>query len=179
MDQICIHCGAKFWIDDKDHNSSQASPSFAICCVGGKVSLPPLLKPPSYILDLYTSSSSDAALFRKNIRGYNNILACTSFGANIDERFQGQGVSNFRIHGQVYHRIGSLLPENEHFPAFAQLYIYDTEHENENRQSIMQDLNNDILLNLQNMLDECNPYIRSFCQVRDIILSNATSQINN
>ena len=26
MDQICIHCGAKFWIDEKDHNSSQASP---------------------------------------------------------------------------------------------------------------------------------------------------------
>ena len=63
MDQICIHCGAKFWIDEKDHNSSQISPSFAVCCAGGKVSLPPLLKPPSYILDLYTSSSSDAALF--------------------------------------------------------------------------------------------------------------------
>ena len=80
MDQICIHCNAKFWIDEKDHNSSQVSPSFAVCCAGGKVRLPPLLKPPSYILDLYTSSNSDAALFRKNIRGYNNLLACTSFG---------------------------------------------------------------------------------------------------
>src|SRR5947208_15846012 len=52
IDQICIHCGAKFWIDEKDCNSSQASPSFSVCCAGGKVSLPPLLKPPSYILDL-------------------------------------------------------------------------------------------------------------------------------
>jgi hypothetical protein len=27
MDQICIHCGAKFWIEEKDCNSSQTSPS--------------------------------------------------------------------------------------------------------------------------------------------------------
>ncbi|PKK55234.1 hypothetical protein RhiirC2_802998 [Rhizophagus irregularis] len=40
---------------------------------------------------------------------YNGILACFSFGANIDESFQGQGVSNFKIHGQIYHRIGSLM----------------------------------------------------------------------
>src|ERR1044072_2710578 len=109
MDQICIHCNAKFWIDERDQKSSQASSSFAVCCAGSKVSLPPLLKPPSYILDLYTSSSSDAALFRKNIRGYNNILACTSFGANIDERFQGQGVSNFRIHGQLYVALSRVI----------------------------------------------------------------------
>ena len=178
MDQVCIHCGAKFWINEKDQSSSLASPSFAVCCAGGKVSLPPLLKPPPYLLNLYTSPDSDAASFRKNIRGYNNLLACTSFGTNINNKFQKQGISNFRIHGQVYHCIGSLLPENGHSPTFAQLYIYDTEHENENRKNIMQDLNDDILLHLQNMLDECNPYIQSFRQARDIILSNRTTEIS-
>jgi hypothetical protein len=148
MNQICIHCGAKFWIDEKDQNSSRVSPSFAVCCAGGKVSLPPLLKPPSYLMDLYTSSNADAASFRKNIRGYNNLLACTSFGANISDEFRGQGVSNFRIHGQVYHCIGSLLPENDSLPTFAQLYIYDTEHENRNRHNIMQDLDDNILRHL-------------------------------
>jgi hypothetical protein len=93
MDQICVHCGAKFWIEEKDRDSRQSSPSFALFCAGGKVSLPPLLKPPTYLLDLYTSSSSDASSFRKNIKDYNNLLACTSFGA--DGRFQGRGVSNF------------------------------------------------------------------------------------
>ncbi|PKY52677.1 hypothetical protein RhiirA4_326788, partial [Rhizophagus irregularis] len=145
MDQMCIHCGGKFWINERNQKSSQASPSFTICCAGGKVNLPPLLKPPSYLLDLYTLPGPIPNSFRKNIRAYNNLLACTSFGANIDERFQRQGISNFQIHGQVYHRIGSLLPEVGHSPMFAQLYIYDTEHENENRQSIIQDLNNDIL----------------------------------
>jgi PIF1-like helicase/Helitron helicase-like domain at N-terminus len=178
MDQICIYCNAKFWIDEKDHRSSQRSPSFAVCCAGGKVRLPPLLKLPSYLLDLYTSSNSDATSFRRNIRGYNNLLACTSFGANINKEFQKQGVSNFQIHGQVYHCIGSLLPEDGCSPMFAQLYIYDTEHENENRQNIMQDLNNNILQNLQNILDEWNPYIQSFRQVRNIIQSNRTSEIS-
>ena len=179
MDSICIHCGAKFWIDEKDNNSSRTAPSFSVCCAGGKVILPPLLKPPLYLLNLYTSPGPDSTSFRKNIRAYNNLLACTSFGANIDENFQKQGISNFRIHGQVYHRIGSLLPENGHLPTFAQLYIYDTEHENKNRHNIMQDLDDDILLHLQNMLDGCNPYIKNFRQVRDVILSDSmTSEIS-
>ena len=129
-----------------------------------------------YLLNLYTSSASDAISFRKNIRCYNNILACTSLGANIDT-FQGQGVSNFRIHGQVYHRIGPLLPEEGHLPAFAQLYIYDSVHENDNRHNIMQELDENILQNLLNVLDECNPYIQNFRHVRDLIQTNGSDEI--
>src|SRR5204862_90090 len=40
------------------------------------------------------------------------------------------------------------------------------------------DLDDNTLLNLQNMLDKCNPYIQSFRQARDIILSNTTSEIS-
>ena len=97
MDQICIYCNAKFWINEKDQNSSLAFPSFAVCCAGGKINLSPLLKPPSYLLYLYTSSNSDATTFRKNIRGYNNLLAYTSFGANISKEFQGQGLKVYLI----------------------------------------------------------------------------------
>ena len=173
MDQICIHCGAKFWIKEKDHNSSQTFPTFAICCAGGKVSLPPLFKPPSYLLDLYTSLSSNANSFRKNIRGYNNLLACTSFGADIDERFRGQGVSNFRIHGQIYHLIGSLLPEDGHSPMFAQLYIYDTENEVRHRMEASTSkekkpqLDEGIVSGLLEMLDEHNELVKSFRMARD------------
>lgn len=119
MDQICIHCGAKFWIEEKTYNNTKNSWAFTKCCAGGKVKLPPLLKPPSYLLNLYISSNPNANSFCKNIRAYNNILACTSFGANIDEEFQNQSVSNFRIHVQVYHCIGSLLPEDGNLPMFA------------------------------------------------------------
>ncbi|CAI2193395.1 11755_t:CDS:2, partial [Funneliformis geosporum] len=95
MDQFCIHCNAKFWINEKDKSGSLTFPSFAVCCTSGKVNLPPLLKPPSYLLNIYTSSDSIATSFRKNIRGYNNLFACTSFGANINKEFQKQGISNF------------------------------------------------------------------------------------
>ncbi|CAI2199425.1 17562_t:CDS:2, partial [Funneliformis geosporum] len=100
MDQICTHCNAKFWINEKDKSSSLTFLSFAVCCASGKVNLPPSLKPPSYLLNLYTSSNSIATSFHKNIRGYNNLLACISFGANINKEFQKQGISNFQIHGQ-------------------------------------------------------------------------------
>ena len=178
MDQICTHCGAKFWLNEKDRNSSRLFPKFAVCCAGDKVHLPRLLEPPSYLLNLYTSPGPDANSFRKNIRAYNNILACTSFRANIDENFQAPGISNFRIHGQVYHRIRSLLPDEGKSPKFAQLYIHDTAHENKNRCNIIQNLNEDILQNLQNMLYEHNSYIQSFRQVRDLIQTNISTEIS-
>ncbi|CAG8698516.1 22334_t:CDS:2 [Cetraspora pellucida] len=94
---------AKFWMAEKDHNSNRTSPKFALCYTHGKVQLPPLTELPAYLLHLYTSNESLPNQFHNNIRGYNNALAYTSFGANIDNQFQGQGVSNFWIHGQVYH----------------------------------------------------------------------------
>ena len=56
---MCLHCNARFWTGEKDINSSQASPTFAVCCAGGKVKLPPLLIPPPYLMELYTSSGSE------------------------------------------------------------------------------------------------------------------------
>ncbi|RIA93996.1 hypothetical protein C1645_690212, partial [Glomus cerebriforme] len=140
IDQMCLHCGAKFWLCEKDRNSSLSSSRFAMYCAGGKLRLPPVFDSPfPYLLDLYTSSHSDAISFCKNIRAYNGILACSSFGANIDKSFQGQDVSNFKIHGQIYHHIGSLLPDEGQNLIFTQLYIYDTNHENSNRFHVMHD----------------------------------------
>src|SRR6266542_1840169 len=95
MDQICIYCDAKFWLNEKDRNSSCLFPKFAVCCASGKVYLPHLLELPSYLLNLYTLPNPSANLFRKNIRAYNNILACTLFRTNIDENFQTLDISNF------------------------------------------------------------------------------------
>ena len=91
MDQICLLCNAKFWIEERDCKSNLTSPTFAICCAGGKVKLSPLLKPPSYLMNLYTSLDSEADTFHRNLRSYNSLLACTSFGADINEEFQKSG----------------------------------------------------------------------------------------
>src|SRR5947207_7069368 len=74
MDQICVYCGAKFWIEERNHGSNQTSSAFAVCCAGGKVSLPALLEPPSYLIDLYTSPGPISNSFHKNIRAYNNPI---------------------------------------------------------------------------------------------------------
>jgi hypothetical protein len=70
-----------------------------------------------------------------------------------------------------------LLPEKGHTPAFAQLYIYDSVHENENHHKIMQKLDENILQNLLNMLDECNLYIQNFRHIRDLIQTNVSDEI--
>jgi hypothetical protein len=64
-------------------------------------------------------------LFRQNIRMYNSALSFTSMGAKIDDNnITGtRGVYSFHIHGEIYHSIGTLLPNNEEHPQFAK-YTY-------------------------------------------------------
>jgi len=62
------------------------------------------------------------------------IFSFTSPGAKLDKSFNnGKGPPTFRIQGQSCHFIGSLLPMLGNAPKFAQFYIYDTEHEIQNR----------------------------------------------
>lgn len=39
----------------------------------------------------------------------------------------GTGPYTFRVHGQVCHRVGSLIPQSASDPVFSQIYIYDTQ----------------------------------------------------
>ncbi|KAF1883695.1 hypothetical protein Lal_00012612 [Lupinus albus] len=55
-------------------------------------------------------------------------------GAKLDKSFNdGRGPSSFRIQCETCHLIGSLLSMPEIAPKFAQLYIYDTKNEIQNR----------------------------------------------
>jgi len=75
--------------------------------------------------------------FIKSIRSYNSMFAFTSLGAKIDTGINKEpGPYVFKINGQVHHRIGSLLPDEGKPPVYAQLYIFDTENEIQNRMSI-------------------------------------------
>jgi hypothetical protein len=62
------------------------------------------------------------------------MFSFTSLGGKI-ESSEGTGSwpPHFVIAGQNYHRLGSLLPNDGNPPKFAQLYIYDTQHEINNR----------------------------------------------
>ncbi|KAG2596891.1 hypothetical protein PVAP13_5KG209907 [Panicum virgatum] len=114
------------------------------------------------------------------------MFAFTSMGGNIDKTInQGEGPYVFRINGQVHHRIGSLLPEPNKIPKFAELYIFDTKNEIQNRIRAISkedpdttDLNPDIIRGLQKMLDEHNPLVKIFRHARDLLEEHGNIDIS-
>lgn len=132
----CQYCGANMWYQERMNKSKHAAnPKFTMCCGNGKVQLPLSKTPPKLLQELlFNNDSSDSKKFQQHIRMYNMMFAFTSPGAKVDNRFNnGRGPPNIRIQGQSCHRIGSLLPMPGENPRFAQLYIYDTENEIQNR----------------------------------------------
>lgn len=120
----------------------------------------------------------------KNIRQYNCLFAFTSMGANIDHSVNdGRGPPVFKINGQVHHRIGSLLPRDGSPPKFIQLYIYDTANEVNNRMKALNPgertsnpLDPAIVESLMKMLDEHNPFVKTFRLARDRLADHGNEQ---
>ncbi|XP_042006620.1 uncharacterized protein LOC121755382 [Salvia splendens] len=114
--------------------------------------------------------------YLKNIRSYNSMFGFTSMGGKVDNSINtGRSPPVFRLHGQNYHIIGSLLPSDGCNPKFAQLYIYDTENEVNNRiksvgrSAVDNDLYSEIVGDIHNMLDENNILVQSFRMVKEEI----------
>jgi hypothetical protein len=107
------------------------------------------------------------------------MFAFTSLGAKIDTGInRAPGPYVFKINGQVHHRIGSLLPDEGRPPVYAQLYIYDTENEVQNRISIFDrdrecdsdsQVDKTIVEGLVRMFDESNGLVKSFRMARDLL----------
>jgi len=54
-------------------------------------------------------------------------------GANLDTSVAQPGNYTYRLRGEFYHRMGSLLPQLGEVPKFAQLYISDPHAELDGR----------------------------------------------
>lgn len=136
-DRECESCGAMMWYEERnDKYRKPLNPKFSICCMQGKVQLPPVKKPPATLEKLMSKSSAMSKLFMKNIRMYNNMFAFTSMGGKVDHSINnGQAPYVFRMSGQNLHYMGSLLPMPGNAPVFSQMYVYDTENEIRNRLS--------------------------------------------
>ena len=132
----CPSCKALLWNAEAIRGqSNQESKQFSLCCQKGRVRLPPVREPPSPLLELLESPS-----FKPHIRAANSLLDFTSMGANVDSSVTGTpGPFTFRVHGQIIHRIGSMLPEDGNDPEYLQLYIFDTENELRNRKRALTD----------------------------------------
>ena len=88
------------------------------------------------MLELLNGQDPRSQHYLQHIRSYNSMFSFTSIGgkiqSSVNDRF---GPPQFILHGQNYHRIGSLLPDSGETPKFTQLYIYDTQNEVSNRVS--------------------------------------------
>ena len=100
--------------------------------------------------------------FRKELRTYNNCFQMAS--ASLQEAAMPAGVSNFKIGGNFYHRMGPLLPDQGAAPAFVQTFLYDQDAEQQAtarlRGTATSRVDRQLLLTLQNMLHRCNNYVR-------------------
>ncbi|KAL8478788.1 hypothetical protein ACS0TY_030605 [Phlomoides rotata] len=99
-------------------------------------------------------------------------------GGKIDRSInKGGGPFVFKLNGENYHQIGSMLPQQEEPPRFSQLYIYDTENEVPNRINALsgkdkdgsKNLDQEIVEDLRVMVDEFNPFAMKFRNARERI----------
>jgi hypothetical protein len=109
MNVACANCKALHWRNEKS-TSTPNGPVFSICCNSGKVLLNELLDVPSPLKELLSRQDAPSKAFVYNIRNYNNVMAMTSMGGNFSAKNHG-GIFTFKVQGELYHQIGSLLPQ--------------------------------------------------------------------
>lgn len=157
MDRMCQYCNAL-----KFHNETNG-----MCCASGKVVLPALNPPPEPLKSLISGVSTQSKLFLSKIRKFNSCFQMTSFGATVRENTGFE--STFKIQGQVYHRIGSMLPMPNADPKFLQIFFMGEEEEQVgircHYNHIAAANEREIVALLQTFLHENNLLVRLFKEV--------------
>ncbi|XP_076949475.1 uncharacterized protein LOC143622122 [Bidens hawaiensis] len=183
---ICELCHANLWKLEAARGKSTNCyyTSYSMCCGYGKVQLPSMKEPSQAYKYLFNGSSSESKFFFKNIRRYNSMFSFTSMGGKVDSSInRGNASFIFRLSGQNYHSMGSLLPKDGSKLKFSQLYIYYTENEISNRQSVFGDTNKaststsrdsdlQLIQYIKNMLDSNNVLVQTYRMVRDYYKEN-------
>lgn len=134
---LCEFCWAMFWFNEWVKRNRSTIVRFNRCYRGGIIRLPPIPPTPPLLYYLLSShTTSVGTLFQQNIMTYNSMFAFTSIGAKIDKVINdGRCPYCFRIHGQNYHYLGSLLLPDGVSPSICSAICiwYDTQHELSNR----------------------------------------------
>jgi len=118
MNDVCLYCDALKW-------PGEAS---GMCCSGCKVRLPVLRPPPEPMESLMSGATPRSKHFLENIRKYNCCFQMTSFGVTNEVNEPGF-MPTFKVQGQVYHRVGSLLPDSNGTHKFLQIYFMGDERQ--------------------------------------------------
>ena len=121
MDQICTHCGARFWNAERT-----ASGIYTACCGEGKISLPKVQPPPPYVKQLLLGVSPEAKIFHKKPIAYNTSVSFASISINQQQFKSTRGVPASRISGSIYHNIGAICihPDPQTHTKFMQCFFF-------------------------------------------------------
>lgn len=155
LTRICKFCDAKLFPDE---------PS-GLCCRKGTIRLDKFSLPPEPLLSLFDGSDPRSRKFIDTIRRYNCCFQMTSLGVsgNIFNQRSDGWMPTFRIQGQIYHLIGSLLPSRNERPQFLQVYFMgDPECQLNHRLGFFDGLERSIVANLQQLLLERNTLVQQF-----------------
>jgi hypothetical protein len=158
MDKTCTFCHALRFKDEPSN-----------CCHKGKIVLPPSPPYPPELKDLFTKNDAPSKNFREHIRQFNSAMAFASFGAQAASP-PGRGPYTFRLHGQIYHRTGSLHPADGTPPSYSQLYIIEGDQAVEERMRFRenQPCRRDVMAMLTTILDRINPYAAAYKQMQQV-----------
>ncbi|KAJ7733947.1 hypothetical protein B0H16DRAFT_1676801 [Mycena metata] len=141
-----------------------------MCCNHGKVVLLALQDAPAALQQLYTGDDAQAKEFRKNIAQYNTALSFTSLGVNEDRSINnGGGPPIFRIHGELCHRAGALLPPEGQTPMYSQLYIYEPRAAFDHRMTNNSNLRRDTMEILQQVIRDNHPHALLFHHAHEVL----------
>ncbi|XP_073142210.1 uncharacterized protein [Henckelia pumila] len=140
--------------------------STQLCCRNGRIKLDPISSPIE-LQELFSTENEESRHFRQYIRAYNHVFSFTSIGVNLDESLAtaASGIYTFHAQGTIYHSIGSLLPYENSRPRYMQMWIVDTDNEIDNRLRENQELRRELLIKIQRILDQYNPFVQVFQQI--------------
>ncbi|XP_074323774.1 uncharacterized protein LOC141660686 [Apium graveolens] len=170
--KLCNKYGATMWNEERNNKSCpRKEPTFSMCCRNGQIHLPKERPPPEPLAFLLLGGEK-LRHFKQYIRVYNCMFQFTSIGGKIDNSInRGSSPYYFRLQGQNYHLVGSLVSLDRSSPKFCQLYIYDTQNEVENRINAMggasDNVDPDIIEELLGMLDKNNELVKAFRMARN------------
>ena len=148
----------------KCHAQKFKGETAGMCCSNGKVMIDHPKSPPEPLKTLLNATTTRAKDFRKNLRAYNSAFQMTSIGAK--EMREPGFMPTYRVQGQMHHSIGSLLPLPNEQAKFLQLYFVGSA-EADLRYTLHPKTKIDVILDLQEMLHQVNPYVKDFKYLLD------------
>jgi hypothetical protein len=128
----CDFCGSLGFDGENRSRTANERHYGILCCNKGKIMLDGIPPFPPLLGHLFTSNDPLAKTFRKRIHRFNSGMTMASFQAS-DETVTNGAPGCFKVVGQVYRRIGSLLANDELDAKCLQVYFLDPDYQAEFR----------------------------------------------